>query len=90
MTFAICKAINVFVKLRLPDEDLEIGDVAVHGDVAYELVPQAPRDRVEGPPIPPAPDCRACLAVMPVEVVVAGPRGPSTDPARLGLTPPEP
>jgi Amt family ammonium transporter len=52
MTFAICKAINVFVKLRLPDEDLEVGDVAVHGDVAYELVPQPPRDRVEGPPVP--------------------------------------
>jgi Amt family ammonium transporter len=46
-TFAICKAINVFVKLRLPDHELEIGDVAVHGDVAYELLPQPPRDRVE-------------------------------------------
>jgi hypothetical protein len=40
-TFAICKAINVFVKLRLPDSQLEIGDVAVHGDVAYELLPPA-------------------------------------------------
>jgi Amt family ammonium transporter len=46
-TFAIFKAINVFVKLRLPDHELEIGDVAVHGDVAYELLPQPPRDRVE-------------------------------------------
>jgi hypothetical protein len=45
----ICKAINVFVKLRLPDSQLEIGDVAVHGDVAYELLPQPPRDRVETP-----------------------------------------
>jgi Amt family ammonium transporter len=42
MTFVICKVIGVFVKLRLPDEALEIGDVAVHGDVAYELVPQPP------------------------------------------------
>jgi Amt family ammonium transporter len=48
-TFVICKAINVFVKLRLPDSQLEIGDVAVHGDVAYELLPQPPRDRVEAP-----------------------------------------
>jgi ammonium transporter, Amt family len=48
-TFVICKAINVFVKLRLPDSQLEIGDVAVHGDVAYELLPQPPRDRVETP-----------------------------------------
>jgi Amt family ammonium transporter len=48
-TFVICKAINVFVKLRLPDSQLEIGDVAVHGDVAYELLPQPPRDRVEIP-----------------------------------------
>jgi hypothetical protein len=39
----ICKAINVFVKLRLPDSQLEIGDVAVHGDVAHELLPQPPK-----------------------------------------------
>jgi ammonium transporter, Amt family len=41
-TFAICKVIGLFVNLRLSDADLEVGDVAVHGDVAYELLPQAP------------------------------------------------
>ncbi len=41
-TFAILKVLGLFVKLRIPDADLEVGDVAVHGDVAYELVPQPP------------------------------------------------
>lgn len=41
-TYIICKVINLFVKLRLPDDALLVGDVAVHGDVAYELVPQPP------------------------------------------------
>jgi hypothetical protein len=30
-------------------DGLAIGDVAVHGDVACELLPQPPRDRVEAP-----------------------------------------
>ncbi|MGH2929460.1 MAG: ammonium transporter, partial [Solirubrobacteraceae bacterium] len=40
MTLVILKVIGLLVPLRLPDRDLEIGDVAVHGDVAYELAPQ--------------------------------------------------
>src|SRR5580693_5106318 len=35
VTFAILKGIGLFVKLRIPDEDLEIGDIAVHGEEAY-------------------------------------------------------
>ena len=35
VTFVILRAIGLFMKLRLPDEVLEIGDVAVHGEEAY-------------------------------------------------------
>ncbi len=35
VTFILLKGIGLFVKLRIPDEDLEIGDVAVHGEEAY-------------------------------------------------------
>lgn len=42
MTFIILKVIGLFVKLRIPDEDLAIGDEAVHGDVAWELLPTPP------------------------------------------------
>jgi Amt family ammonium transporter len=35
VTFGILKGIGLFMKLRIPDEDLEIGDVAVHGEEAY-------------------------------------------------------
>jgi ammonium transporter, Amt family len=35
VTFVLLKVIGVFVKLRIPDEDLEIGDIAVHGEEAY-------------------------------------------------------
>jgi Amt family ammonium transporter len=35
MTFVILKAIGLFVKLRAPDEVLEIGDLAVHDEEAY-------------------------------------------------------
>jgi Amt family ammonium transporter len=35
VTFVLLKGIGLFVKLRIPDEDLEIGDVAVHGEEAY-------------------------------------------------------
>src|SRR5690242_16957301 len=35
VTFLILKGIGLFMKLRIPDEDLEIGDVAVHGEEAY-------------------------------------------------------
>lgn len=36
-TSAICLAIKVFVPLRMPDEQLVIGDDAVHGEEAYAL-----------------------------------------------------
>ncbi len=35
VTFLLLKGIGLFMKLRAPDEDLEIGDVAVHGEEAY-------------------------------------------------------
>jgi ammonium transporter, Amt family len=35
VTFVILRVIGLFMKLRLPDEALEIGDVAVHGEEAY-------------------------------------------------------
>src|SRR6185312_12013460 len=35
VTFLILKGIGLFMKLRIPDEELEIGDVAVHGEEAY-------------------------------------------------------
>ena len=35
VTFILLKGIGLFVKLRIPDEDLEIGDIAVHGEEAY-------------------------------------------------------
>ena len=35
VTFVLLKGIGLFVKLRIPEEDLEIGDIAVHGEEAY-------------------------------------------------------
>jgi ammonium transporter, Amt family len=35
VTFVILKVLSLFMKLRIPDEDLEIGDVAVHGEEVY-------------------------------------------------------
>ncbi len=35
VTFVILRGIGLFMKLRLPDDQLEIGDVAVHGEEAY-------------------------------------------------------
>ncbi len=35
VTFILLKGIGLFVKLRIPDADLEIGDIAVHGEEAY-------------------------------------------------------
>ena len=35
VTFVLLKGIGLFIKLRIPDEDLEIGDIAVHGEEAY-------------------------------------------------------
>jgi Amt family ammonium transporter len=58
MTFAILKLISIFIPLRMTDKQLEIGDEAVHGDAAYELlpVPPVPTPEAHGTPMePPVP-----------------------------------
>ena len=35
VTFMILKVISMFTSLRMSDEDLEIGDLAAHGEEAY-------------------------------------------------------
>ncbi len=35
VTFVLLKLIGLFIPLRMPDEDLEIGDLAIHGEEAY-------------------------------------------------------
>jgi Amt family ammonium transporter len=35
VTFLILRGIGLFMKLRIPDEELLAGDIAVHGEVAY-------------------------------------------------------
>ena len=57
VTFLILKGIGLFTKLRIPDADLEIGDVAVHGEEVYpsgELVRvgAAPEPTVRIPDVP--------------------------------------
>jgi Amt family ammonium transporter len=42
MTFVILKLISLVIPLRLTDRQLEVGDEAVHGDAAYELLPVPP------------------------------------------------
>jgi Amt family ammonium transporter len=55
VTFIILRVLGLFMKLRIPDADLEIGDVAVHGEEAYpsdELVRVA--SSVAAEPLQPA------------------------------------
>jgi Amt family ammonium transporter len=42
LTFVILKLISLVIPLRLTDRQLEVGDEAVHGDAAYELMPVPP------------------------------------------------
>ncbi len=42
LTFVLLKLISLVVPLRLTDRQLEVGDEAVHGDAAYELMPVPP------------------------------------------------
>jgi ammonium transporter, Amt family len=52
VTFIILKGIGLFMKLRLPDEVLEIGDVAIHNEEVY---PSEALTRVgSGLPAPPS------------------------------------
>jgi ammonium transporter, Amt family len=37
MTFVILKVISIFVPLRMAEEQLKVGDDAVHGETAYAL-----------------------------------------------------
>jgi Amt family ammonium transporter len=37
VTFLILKGISLFTPLRMPDAELEVGDLAVHGEEAYPL-----------------------------------------------------
>jgi len=53
LTFAILKVISLFIPLRLTDKQLALGDEAVHGDAAYELMP-VPPTTTPVPHMPPA------------------------------------
>jgi Amt family ammonium transporter len=51
LTFVILKLISLVIPLRLTDKQLEIGDEAVHGDAAYELMPVPPAVTYQPPPV---------------------------------------
>jgi Amt family ammonium transporter len=56
VTFIILRVLGLFMKLRIPDADLEIGDVAVHGEEAYpseDLVSVSAGMASEASPTPP-------------------------------------
>ena len=38
-TFVVIKLVSLVVPLRMPETELEVGDQAVHGDVAFDLLP---------------------------------------------------
>jgi ammonium transporter, Amt family len=38
-TFIVLKVVGLVVPLRMPESELEVGDQAVHGDVAFDLLP---------------------------------------------------
>ena len=42
LTFVLLKLISLVIPLRLTEKQLEVGDEAVHGDAAYELLPVPP------------------------------------------------
>ncbi len=50
LTFAILKLISLVIPLRLSERQLEVGDEAVHGDAAYELMPVPPTTAPSGAP----------------------------------------
>jgi ammonium transporter, Amt family len=57
LTFVLLKLISLVVPLRLSDRQLEVGDEAVHGDAAYELMPVPPGTHPQQvhPPAAPSP-----------------------------------
>jgi Amt family ammonium transporter len=48
LTFVLLKLISLVIPLRLTDTQLEVGDEAVHGDAAYELMPVPPTGTSSG------------------------------------------
>jgi Amt family ammonium transporter len=38
-TFIVLKVVGLVVPLRMPESELEVGDQAVHGDIAFDLLP---------------------------------------------------
>ncbi len=38
-TYCLIKLVGLFVPLRMPEAQLDIGDRAVHGDEAFDLLP---------------------------------------------------
>jgi len=55
LTFVILKLISLVIPLRLTDKQLEVGDEAVHGDAAYELMPVPPGGPAPAPAHTPSP-----------------------------------
>ncbi len=53
VTFAILKLISLFTPLRMSDADLEVGDLAVHGEEAYPAVEGVAVAAAVGAPVPP-------------------------------------
>ncbi|MFJ4657152.1 ammonium transporter [Nocardia sp. NPDC088792] len=51
VTFVILKVLSLFMKLRIPDEALEVGDIAVHEEEAYpdDALVSSPRSLVTSP-----------------------------------------
>ena len=70
VTFIILRVLGLFMNLRMPDEVLEVGDVAAHGEEAYPVEEGLVRvdasglvgAAASGPPDGPAPPARAKIA----------------------------
>jgi Amt family ammonium transporter len=41
-TFVVIKLVSLIVPLRMTDEELEVGDLALHGEVAIDMTPDEP------------------------------------------------
>jgi Amt family ammonium transporter len=55
-TFAVIKLVSFFVPLRMTDEELQVGDLALHGEVAIDMTPDESGFEVNGHKLPgPAP-----------------------------------